>query len=109
MKKIKIKAGTISGNPPANRYGSGESFNDDSTCAGSVRLVTVRMTDANTSFHDRTKVKIEAAVMPGNASGNATRVKAPTGVQPIVSAASSRSRGTAMKILAMISTVVGKD
>src|SRR5919199_7003339 len=101
MKKMKISAGTISANPPAKRYGSGESFNAERTCAGNVRLVTVRMTDANTSFHDRTKVKIEAAAMPGSASGRATRAKAPSGVQPMVSAASSRSCGTETKMLAV--------
>src|SRR5438105_209325 len=107
MQKMKISAGTINANPPANRYASGDAFNDDNTCAGSVRLVTVRITDANTSFQDSTNVKMLAAAMPGSASGSATRLKAPSGVQPRVSAASSRSIGTATKMLAVISTVVG--
>src|SRR5712691_12122133 len=107
MKKMNTSAGRISANPPANRYGSGESPNDDSTCAGSVRLLTVRMTDANTSFHDNTNVKMLAAARPGNASGMATRVNAPSGVQPSVNAASSRSTGTEIKMLAVMSTVVG--
>src|ERR1051326_7951033 len=65
------------------------------------------MAEANTSFHDRTKVNMLAAASPGRASGIATRMKAPTGVQPNVNAASSRSMGTARKTLAVISTVVG--
>src|SRR5437764_940641 len=107
MKKMKTSAGKINAKPPANRYGSGESPSDDSTCAGRVRLLTVRMTDAKTSFQDSTKVKMLAAAMPGSASGIATRVNAPSGVQPSVSAASSRSMGTAINTLAVMRTVVG--
>src|SRR3984893_15193698 len=107
MKKIKISAGTISATPPANLYANGELSSCVSTWAGNVRFCTVRMTDAKTSFQDRTNVKMLAAARPGSASGIATRVKAPTGVQPSVSAASSRSTGTATKTLAVINTVVG--
>src|SRR6266571_3829053 len=67
----------------------------------------VRMLAAKTSFHDSTNVKMLAAAMPGMASGSATRVNAPIGVQPSVHAASSRSYGTARKILLVMSTVVG--
>src|SRR5579859_4742828 len=66
------------------------------------------MLDANTSFHDSTKVKMLAAAMPGMASGRTTRVNAPSGVQPSVHAASSRSYGTARKMLLVMSTVVGR-
>src|SRR5215831_3653095 len=105
---MNTSAGTISAKPPAKRYASGESFKDARTCAGNVRLLTVRMTEANTSFHDSTKAKMLAAASPGNASGSAIRLNAPTGVQPSVSAASSRSPGTATNTLAVINTVVGK-
>src|ERR687885_2938865 len=108
MKKMKTSAGTIRAKPPANLYGSGELSSWVRTWAGSVRFWTVRITDANTSFHDNTNVKMLAAATPGRASGSATRVKAPTGVQPRVSAASSRSTGTATKMLAGNYTVVGK-
>src|SRR6266498_1562955 len=107
MKKMKMSAGRISAKPPANRYGNGESPSDASTCAGSVRLLTVRMTEANTSFQESTNVKMLAAARPGNANGIATRVNAPNGVHPNVNAASSRSTGTEINMLAVISTVVG--
>src|SRR5688572_33005552 len=104
---MKTKDGTTNANPPANRSGSDESLREVNTCAGKVRLDTVRMDAANTSFHDSTKVKMPAAARPGNASGNATLRKAPMGVHPNVSAASSRSLGTDTKMLLVISTVVG--
>src|SRR2546422_7728551 len=107
MTKMNTSEGTISTKPPAKRYGNGELLNDDSICAGKVWFWTVRMLAANTSFHDSTKVKMLAAAMPGMASGRATRVNAPIGVQPRVQAASSRSYGTARKMLLVISTVVG--
>src|ERR1051325_1329338 len=107
MKKMKTSEGTMSANPPANRNGSGESPSELNTWAGNVRLDTVRIVAANTSFQDSTKVKIPAAANPGSASGRATRKKAPIGLQPRVSAASSRSLGTDTKMLLVISTVVG--
>src|SRR6266540_1758503 len=90
MKKMKTSEGAINANPPAKRKGSGESFSA-----------------AKTSFQDSTNVKMLEAARPGSASGSATRQNAPTGVQPSVSAASSRSPGTATKILLVIKTVVG--
>src|ERR687885_2972826 len=108
MKKMKTSEGTTRANPPAKRYGNGELFSDVSTCAGSVRCETVRIVAANTSFQDSTKVKMDAAAIPGRARGSDTRRNAPSGVQPSVSAASSSSRGTLKKTLPVIKTVVGK-
>src|ERR671931_1430277 len=92
---------------PAKRNGGGEVDRVDSTSAGRVRLRSVRITAAKTSFHDSTKVKIDAAASPGSASGSTTRTNALAGVQPSVWAASSRSRGTLTKMLEVISTVNG--
>ena len=50
-------------------------FSALSTCAGRVRLRTVSMLAAKTSFHDMTKVKMAAAAMPGATSGSTTRAK----------------------------------
>src|SRR5438067_3146657 len=108
MKKMNTSDGTISAKPPAKRYGSGELFKAVNTWAGSVRFETVSTVAAKTSFQDNTNVNRLDAARPGSASGNATRTKAPTGVQPSVSAASSTSRGMAMKMLLVINTVVGK-
>src|SRR5215212_5020349 len=107
MKKMKTTDGTTRANPPANRNGNGESPRDERICAGRVRFETVRIVAAKTSFQDSTKVKILAAARPGAASGRATLRNAPNGVQPRVSAASSRSRGTDRNTLLVISTVVG--
>ena len=67
---------------PANRYGRGEAFRDDSTKAGKVLFRTVRMTEEKTSFHDPTKLNNEAAARPGNANGKVTLINAVTPLQP---------------------------
>src|SRR5437588_4551626 len=108
MMKMNTIEGRMSMKPPANRYGSGDSLSDANTCAGRVRFWTVRILAANTSFHDNTKVKMLAAAMPGMASGSTTRKNAVIGVQPSVHAASSRSYGTARKMLLEINIVVGR-
>src|SRR5207247_8621017 len=86
MTKMKTSEGTIRTKPPAKRKGSGESLRALSTWAGRVRLETVRMLAAKTSFQERTKVKMLAGARPGRASGRATFANAPNGVQPRVSA-----------------------
>ena len=59
--------------PAGEPIGSGEASSAPNTCAGSVRLLNVRIVAANTSFQDVTKMKIADAAMPGSASGSATR------------------------------------
>src|SRR4051794_8504850 len=107
MKKMNTSDGTISAKPPANRKGNGELFRAVKTWAGRVRFEIVRTLAANTSFQDSTNVNRLEAARPGSANGSATRVNAPIGVQPRVRAASSTSRGMAMKMLLVIRTVVG--
>src|SRR5262245_56296191 len=107
MMKITIRAGTSMNQAAAKRNGSGDTERDDSTSAGSVRSVVVRMTAAKVSFHDSTKVKMAAAAMPGSARGMTTLAKAANGVQPSVCAASSRSLGTETKMLEVIRMVNG--
>src|SRR5918994_34022 len=107
MTKIKISDGASMKKAAANRKCGGEEVITLSTRAGSVRSCKVRMTAAKTSFQERTRVKIDAAAIPGKASGRTTRRNAWTGVQPSVSAASSRSCGTLTKTLLVTRTVNG--
>src|ERR671914_1289794 len=108
MTKMKKSDGASMNQAAAKRKGTGDWVRAERTSAGSVRSRRVRITAAKTSFQERTKVKIEAAASPGSASGMTTRMKALTGVQPSVSAASSRSRGTLTKMLLVIRTVKGR-
>ena len=73
---MKISEGTIMKKPPAKRYGNCDSSSTVNTKAGKVRLRTVRITAAKTSFQESTKVKSVAAANPGKASGNEIRRKA---------------------------------
>src|SRR5919108_466892 len=107
MTKITTSDGASMNQAAAKRNGNGEVFSAASTSAGSVRWRNVRITAANTSFHDSTKVKIAAAASPGRASGSTTLTNAASGVQPSVRAASSRSRGTDTKMLEVMRTVNG--
>src|SRR5215218_909227 len=107
MMKMKIRDGAIRNQAAAKRYGIGESLSWERISAGNVRSRSVRMTAANTSFQESTKVKIDAAASPGSASGSTTLRNADAGVHPSVNAASSRSRGTPTKMLLVISTVNG--
>src|SRR5918999_307806 len=108
MTKRTTSDGASMNQAAAKRNGGGEGFNAASTSAGSVRSRRVRITAANTSFHDSTKVKIAAAASPGSASGNTTFTNAPRGVQPRVRAASSSSRGTETKMLEVMRIVKGR-
>src|SRR3954462_15046605 len=80
-----------------NLSASGEVESDARTCAGRVRVRTVRIDDANTSFHETTKRKTAPAARLGVAGGSATGRNALNRVEPSVSAASSRARGTDAK------------
>jgi hypothetical protein len=66
------------------------------------------MAAPRTSFHDITKVKIEAAAMPGIAMGSTTFRNAWNGVHPKIRAASSTSAGTPTKTLAVMRIAVGR-
>src|SRR5687767_9608833 len=107
MTKMKMSEGIISAKPPAKRTGRADSFRKERTCAGRVRLRTVRMVAANTSFHDSTKANIEAAERPGSDIGSTTFQNAVTRLQPRVRAASSSSSGTLMKMLLVTRIVCG--
>src|SRR3712207_2024956 len=107
MTKMKMREGASMNQAAAKRKGAGEAVRAERTRAGRVRSRKVRMVAAKTSFQERTKVKMEAAARPGRASGRTTRRKALAGVQPRVSAASSRSRGTPTKMLLVIRMVKG--
>src|SRR5215203_1716726 len=104
---MKTSDGAIRNQAAAKRNGIGESLSWERISAGSVRSRRVRMTAAKTSFHERTNVKMEAAARPGSAKGSTTLRNADAGVQPSVSAASSKSRGTLTNMLLVISTVNG--
>src|SRR5215207_8127625 len=93
--------------PPANWYGSEDWFSVTSTWAGRVRFWIVRIVAAKTSFHERTKVKIAEAAMPGITSGSTTYRKACPGEQPNTIAASSSSYGMLEKTLLNTRIVVG--
>ena len=66
------------------------------------------MVAANTSFQDRTKVKMADAVRPGRARGKATFINACARLQPNVNAASSNSRDTPIKMLLVTRIVTGR-
>src|SRR6185503_2552824 len=88
-------AGSTMTRPATNLNASGDVDSDAKTCAGNVRIRTVRIDAAKTSFHEMTNVKIAAAASPGSAGGSAIRTNAPQRLEPSVSAASSSSRETA--------------
>ena len=100
-------AGRTMKSPPANLNASGDVERDASTCAGSVRVRSVRIVAANTSFHEITNVKIAAAARPGRARGNTMRRNAPQRLHPSVCAASSSSCETATNTPPVTRTMKG--
>ena len=66
---------------------------------GTVRFASVFIstTDRNSSFQQFTKLKMNAAMMPGVITGTSTRNSAPSREQPSIIAASSSASGTFSK------------
>ena len=59
--------------------------------------VFIRTTDRNSSFQQFTKLKMNAAMIPGVITGTSTRNRAPKREHPSIIAASSRASGTFSK------------